>query len=71
MPAPSHADDLQINAARRLDLALVGIQDVFLDLPQIAGSPRVDDNSLAPAAVVYKGCGNGKVIGGNPALPLD
>ena len=49
VPAAAHADDLQINAARRLDLALVCVQDIFFDLPQIAGGPCADDHSLAVA----------------------
>ena len=28
-------------------------------------------NTIAPAAVVYKGCGSGKFLGGNPALSLE
>jgi len=30
-----------------------------------------NNNGITPGSVLYKGCGNDRVIGGNPALPLD
>lgn len=29
-----------------------------------------DDNIIAPGSIVYKGCGNGRRMAGNPALPM-
>lgn len=35
----------------------------------LPGSRIGDDNILAPGSIVYKGCGNGRRMAGNPALP--
>ncbi|MDR3175139.1 MAG: transferase [Desulfovibrio sp.] len=37
----------------------------------LAGAKIGDNNTMAPGACVYKGCGNGRVLAGNPALDMD
>ena len=41
----------------------IGAQSVLLPRARIG-----DDNSITPGSIVYKGCGNGRVMMGNPAL---
>ena len=36
----------------------------------LPGSRIGDDNIIAPGSVVYKGCGHGRRMAGNPALPM-
>jgi acetyltransferase-like isoleucine patch superfamily enzyme len=36
----------------------------------LANARMGDDNTVAPGAFVYKGCGNGRLMAGNPALDV-
>jgi len=55
-----------LGAARIGDGNLFGAHSLVLERARIGNG-----NNIAPAAVVYKGCGNGRVLAGNPALSLD
>jgi carbonic anhydrase/acetyltransferase-like protein (isoleucine patch superfamily) len=42
-----------------------GVQAVVLDKAKVG-----DGNTVAPGAFVYKGCGDGRLMAGNPAVDL-
>ena len=51
--------------------AVIGSQNSFgIRAAVLPGAAIGDGNTIAPGAYVYKGCGNGRLMAGNPALDV-